>query len=521
MCFEMQRSVVDPDAHNVFVGHFFSAVRHRFERMFSECEPSAYATDRVNAACEQLAPPEMQGCTLNPPDRAGVYCTSGPGLSPFTLDTTLRFARQGLAEVLWEELSKAHSAGWWLSAMCMPHAGDYLRELRRIPGNHSRDCSISDSCGYESGSGSGSDGGGNSSSGSIADSADEDEDSWPSFAECYNSSWWDAPPPVHSAGFVTQPDGSALPADEAAVYAELGEGWPLNPKMLYCFCGSSSRNLESTVGILEHMKWGLLGFTLAALLALVCEVSLVCCEDDDDDDYSDDDVDSGVTRGRRPREFKGPQLLDEITISSTSATSRSTTPYNTSSTSRGMSSAELEAAEAAAKYSRSSSAAADEKKAGKREGKRRVIGGGGPTFEERQALERERAREGARMAEEREGFERRMAEERVQRDAENAARLAAFQAERRTAERAAKHAKKKTTRALRMVGIKTAPRGAPKPPKVQSRIDERTGAYIEGPKPGKAKRVLHKLQAGRNAVRARTGSRRRARMDSELEVGEV
>ena len=291
--------------------------------------------------------------------------------------------------------------------------------------------------------------------------------------------------------------------------------------MLYCFCGSSSRNLESTVGILEHMKWGLLGFTLAALLALVCEVSLVCCEDDDDDDYSDDDVDSGVTRGRRPREFKGPQLLDEITISSTSATSRSTTPYNTSSTSRGMSSAELEAAEAAAKYSRSSSAAADEKKAGKREGKRRVIGGGGPTFEERQALERERAREGARMAEEREGFERRMAEERVQRDAENAARLAAFQAERRTAERAAKHAKKKTTRALRMVGIKTAPRGAPKPPKVQSRIDERTGAYIEGPKPGKAKRVLHKLQAGRNAVRARTGSRRRVRMDSELEVGEV
>ena len=28
MCFEVQRSVVDPDAHNVFVGHFFSAVRH-------------------------------------------------------------------------------------------------------------------------------------------------------------------------------------------------------------------------------------------------------------------------------------------------------------------------------------------------------------------------------------------------------------------------------------------------------------------------------------------------------------
>ena len=43
-----------------------------------------------------------------------------------------------------------------------------------------------------------------------------------------------------------------------------------------------------------------------------------------------------------------------------------------------------------------------------------------------------RAREGARMAEEREGFERRVAEERAHRDAENAARLAAFQAERLT-----------------------------------------------------------------------------------------
>ena len=56
-------------------------------------------------------------------------------------------------------------------------------------------------------------------------------------------------------------------------------------------------------------------------------------------------------------------------------------------------------AEAAAKYSRSSSASAADKKAGKREGKRegkrRVIGGGGPTFEERQALEREYATEGS------------------------------------------------------------------------------------------------------------------------------
>ena len=204
MCFEVQRSVVDPDAHNVFVGHFFSAVRHRFERMFDECEPTAYATDRVNAACEQLAPPEMQGCTLNPPGRAGVYCTAGPGLSPFTLDTTLRFARQGLAEVLWEELSKAHSAGWWVSAMCMPQAGAFLKELRRIPGNHSlanrshlSDPSTSSGGDGSSESGSGGGGGGGGSNGVTADSADEDEDSWPSFAECYASSWWDAPAPAN------------------------------------------------------------------------------------------------------------------------------------------------------------------------------------------------------------------------------------------------------------------------------------------------------------------------------------
>ena len=83
---------------------------------------------------------------------------------------------------------------------------------------------------------------------------------------------WDAPPPAAAAGFFSQPDGSALPTAEADVYHALGQGWPLNPKMLYCFCGSSSRNLESTVLLLDYMKWGLLGFALAALLTLVCEV---------------------------------------------------------------------------------------------------------------------------------------------------------------------------------------------------------------------------------------------------------
>ena len=62
-----------------------------------------------------------------------------------------------------------------------------------------------------------------------------------------------------------------------------------------------------------------------------------------------------------------------------------------------------------------------------------------------------------------------MAEERARREAENAARLAAFQAETRAAERAARHAKRKSTRVLKMMGIKTAPRGAPKQPKLQSR----------------------------------------------------
>jgi hypothetical protein len=93
MAFEVQKSVVDPSTHNVFIGHFFSAVRHRFERMFRECQPAAYLTDTVNDACDLLAPATQRACTLNPPDRAGVYCTAGPGLSPFTLNTTLHFTR--------------------------------------------------------------------------------------------------------------------------------------------------------------------------------------------------------------------------------------------------------------------------------------------------------------------------------------------------------------------------------------------------------------------------------------------
>ena len=68
-------------------------------------------------------------------------------------------------------------------------------------------------------------------------------------------------------------------------------------------------------------------FALAALLALVCEASLVCGAEEEDG-YSDDDVDSRVARGRRPREYKGPQLLDEITIASaTSSTSAASTRY--------------------------------------------------------------------------------------------------------------------------------------------------------------------------------------------------
>ena len=47
--------------------------------------------------------------------------------------------------------------------------------------------------------------------------------------------------------------------------------------------------------------------------------------------------------------------------------------------------------------------------------------------------------------------------------------LRAAQAETRAAARAARHAKRRSTRVLKMVGIKTAPRGAPKQPKLQSR----------------------------------------------------
>ena len=53
------------------------------------------------------------------------------------------------------------------------------------------------------------------------------------------------------------------------MYAALGPSWPLSPKMLYCFCGSSRRNLRVTLRLLDATKYGLLGLALASLLALV------------------------------------------------------------------------------------------------------------------------------------------------------------------------------------------------------------------------------------------------------------
>ena len=34
-----------------------------------------------------------------------------------------------------EELAVAHSAGWWVSAMCMPRERAYRRELRALLGD--------------------------------------------------------------------------------------------------------------------------------------------------------------------------------------------------------------------------------------------------------------------------------------------------------------------------------------------------------------------------------------------------
>eukprot|EP00908_Phaeocystis_cordata_P017643 Transcript_28999.p2 GENE.Transcript_28999~~Transcript_28999.p2 ORF type:complete len:283 (+),score=120.56 Transcript_28999:1372-2220(+) len=258
--------------------------------------------------------------------------------------------------------------------------------------------------------------------------------------------------------------------------------------MLYCFCGSSRRNLRVTLRLLDATKYGLLGLALASLLALVGEAYLVCRDDEDDDWYDDDDVDTAFPGGRRPREYPGMRLCDEPGARSHCASS--------SSTARGYSARDAawqardEQADAAWKEARAKEA---EWAAGvAREHIREGGGGGGggkrktvpkePSFEERRALEMER-----------EAFETRMAEERARRDAENAARLAAYQAEKLAEERAAKHARKVKTRALKMVGIKTKPKG-PKKPKVESWIDPRTGEYIEGKKPGKAKRVLNKIR---------------------------
>lgn len=145
-------------------------------------------------------------------------------------------------QAVWEELSEEHSAGWWVSSMCMPSQREFERELLLIAslnGTANLTAAVVES-----------DAPANSS---TADAPEEEDMDDSSFAErrrvshapplcqrprslaalqapctplrlprprsrCYQSRWWHTAPPVAGAPFAAKPDGSPLPEEEAAVY---------------------------------------------------------------------------------------------------------------------------------------------------------------------------------------------------------------------------------------------------------------------------------------------------------------
>jgi len=213
-------------------------MRFGFEAAYVYCNGTVYQTDRVNAACADLAP--GADCARNLPGRYALFCRNQYGNRKLTI-RALYHAREwdpsyefGARDAGGDVLNDAFD--WMVSTMCLAPGGQ--APLARV-----------------------------------------DE-------HCLASSWWgEAAAPAHGAPFV-----GAEADEDAAVFAALGQGdLALSAKQLFCLCGAAPEVADWVEDYLDPVSY------LAWLLALVaCMTSTLlfclCCCIEDADRYYDPEL---------------------------------------------------------------------------------------------------------------------------------------------------------------------------------------------------------------------------------------
>jgi tryptophan-rich sensory protein len=264
------------------------------------CNPTAYFTTTVQTACEEAAmqqpnstlavsacaDPAYGGASTTGSVGAGyygLYCRTGPAVSPFTVDHALDFpavhGHHGTVGFDAWTIIKHRSFGYFMSSACTPRVDQYwdmVAELERL--NLTTGIQIPASI-HPSGSPT------------------------TRFTDCFRSRWWDddskgglshsvqtaiEQPPYEPTAIDRQPDGSPLTSEQAVFFEGLQSmraqtlGSPfLSAKMSFCFCaedGADSRLYNFMHGtILSNVRTVALSLTIFFAASFVAQIYLFCC----------------------------------------------------------------------------------------------------------------------------------------------------------------------------------------------------------------------------------------------------
>jgi hypothetical protein len=279
------------DAAGEVIQWFYRALRDAFASAYVQCDPTSYFTTQVKTACSTAA--ILPGNVLNVSACSsadygavssggyyGMYCRSGPGLSPFSVDKMLQFpptGPSGIAPIDMATLLKMSSFSYFLNAACTPNRTRYWDMMVELvamgtPINLP---------------------------GTVQATARNS-----TFGKCYMNSWWaqdgvsSLSPEVQQAisdplaipGKISQqPGGGALSIAQATFFdglqasrtADLGNPL-LSAKLSFCFCadeGSKSPLFEFLTGtVLKDVRWIALGLTALYIVTFIAEMYLCCCK---------------------------------------------------------------------------------------------------------------------------------------------------------------------------------------------------------------------------------------------------
>lgn len=222
--------------------------RDVFTRAYDTCDPVSYDASLVNLQCEAAQLLNVEGvdqCASEnyPTTRAGLYCTAGPGLEPFSIDKAVEYPDpSGPIEVL-----RQWNFGSLVNYACMPTQAKYASALSKVQ---------------------------DIKNGAVANENDK-------FQRCYASRWWNVNEDTYSNhNFGSQP-GPSLNDAETIFFGLLSPAkQQVSEKIIFCHCATDEDSKFYTVlrASAEYARWIALGFSIFFLFTLIGSISLLCSQ---------------------------------------------------------------------------------------------------------------------------------------------------------------------------------------------------------------------------------------------------